>query len=134
MGFGGGRSECAFVNVCVFNPFAPSNTTSSLSMCYKKHENIKKRAYGQHIREVEHASFTPVVMSMIGGLAHEATFFYKRLASLLAHKWGDDYSIVMDWLRYSLSFSLCSAIQCIRGACSTIGHYVCFSSSTNGSG
>ena len=25
-------------------------------------------------------------------LAHEATFFYKRLASLLAHKWGDDYS------------------------------------------
>ena len=124
-GVWGGRSECAFADVRVFNPFAPSNTTSSLSTCYKKHENIKKRAYGQHIREVEHASFTPVVMSATGGLAHEATFFYKCLTSLLAHKWGDAYSIVMGWLRCSLSFSLLrSAIQCIRGACSSIGHYV----------
>ena len=47
------------------------------------------------------------------GLAHEATCFYKCLAFLLAHKWGDDYSIVMGWLRCSLLFSLFhSAIQC----------------------
>ena len=98
---------------------------TSLSACYKKHENIKKRAYGQRIREIEHASFTPVILSATGGLAHEATFFYKRLASLLAQKWGDEYSIVMGWLRCSLSFSLLrSAIQCIRGARSTIGHYI----------
>ena len=65
-----------------------------------------------------------MVLSATGGLAHEATFFYKRLASLLAHKWGDDYSVVMGWLRCSLSFSLLrSAIQCIRGARSSIGHY-----------
>ena len=83
----GGRSECAFVDVCVFNPFAPSNAASSLSACYKKHENSMKRAYGQRIREIEHASFTPVVMSTTG--------FYKYLASLLSHKWGDEYSIVM---------------------------------------
>ena len=38
----GGRSEHAFVDVHVFNPFAPSNAASSLSACYKKHENIKK--------------------------------------------------------------------------------------------
>ena len=64
-------------------------------------------------------------MSVTGGLAHEATFFYKRLTSLLAHKWDDAYSIVMGWLRCSLSFSLLrSAIQCIRGARSSIGHYV----------
>ena len=124
-GFWGGRSERAFVDVRVFNPFAPSNMATSLSACYKKHENIKKRAYGQRIREIEHASFTPVILSATGGLAHEATFFYKRLASLLAQKWGDEYSIVMGWLRCSLSFSLLrSAIQCIRGARSTIGHYI----------
>ena len=124
-GFWGGRSERAFVDIRVFNPFAPSNNTSSLPTCYKKHENIKKRAYGQRIRENEHASFTPVVLSATGGLAHEATFFYKRLASLLSHKWGDEYSSVMGWLRCSLSFSLLrSAIQCIRGARSSIGHYV----------
>ena len=56
----GGRSERAFVDVRVFNPFAPSNAVSSLFACYKQHENIKKRAYGQRIREIEH--FTPVVM------------------------------------------------------------------------
>ena len=43
----------------------------------------KKRAYEQRIREVEHASFTPLVMSATGGLAKEATNFYKRLASPL---------------------------------------------------
>ena len=123
--FWGGRSERAFVDIRVFNPFAPSNNTSSLPTCYKKHENIKKRAYGQRIRENEHASFTPVVLSATGGLAHEATFFYKHLASLLSHKWGDEYLSVMGWLRCSLSFSLLqSAIQCICGAHSSIGHYV----------
>ena len=64
----------------------------------------------------------------------EVTFFYKRLASLLAHEWGDDYLIVMGWLKCSLSFSLLrSAIQCIRDARSTIGHYVS-APSTDGSG
>ena len=59
-----------------------------------------------------------------GGLANEATAFYKRLASLLAKKWGDDYSVVLGWLRCCLSFSLLrSAIQCIRGARSSIGVY-----------
>ena len=130
----GGRSVRAFVDVRVFNPFAPSNATSSLSACYRKHENTKKRAYGQRIREVEHASFTPVVLSATGGLAHEATFFYKCLASLLAHKWGDDYSVVMGWLRCSLSFSLLrSAIQCIRGR-PLLYWTLCFSSSTDGFG
>ena len=43
--------------------------TSSLSTCYKKHEKIKKRAYKQCIREVEHALFTPVGMSATGGLS-----------------------------------------------------------------
>ena len=47
-GFWGGRSEHAFVDVYV-NPFAPSNMTNSMSACYRKHENIKKRAYRQCI-------------------------------------------------------------------------------------
>ena len=121
----GGRSERVFVGVLVFNLFAPSNAASSLSACYKQHENVKTRAYGQRICEIEYASFTPVIMSATGELAHEATYFYKRLASLLSHKWGDEYSVVMGWLRCSLSFSLLrSAIQYVRGARSSIRHYV----------
>ena len=76
------------------------------------------------MREVEHASFTPIVMLATGGLAPEVTTFYRRLASLLTSKWGDDYSVVMGWLHCNLSFSLLqSAIACVRGARSSIGHF-----------
>ena len=67
-GFWGGRSERCFVDVGVFNPYAQSNV-NSISAAYRRHENIKRRAYGQRVREVEQASFTPIVMSATGGLA-----------------------------------------------------------------
>ena len=71
---------------------------------------------------MEHASFTPLVLSACGGLATGASTFYKRLASLLAEKWEQPYSITISWLRCTLSFSLLrSAIQCIRGARSRCG-------------
>ncbi len=82
--------------------------------CFRKHEREKIRAYGQRVREVEHATFVPIVMSATGGLSKQATNFYKRLASLLADKWDQPYSTTLHWLRCSLSFSLLrSAIQCI---------------------
>ena len=91
-GFWGGRSERCYVDVRVSNPYAPSNV-SSLSASYKRHKSIKHRAYGQRIREVEHGSFTPIVLSVTGGMAQEATMFYKCLASLLATKWNNDYDL-----------------------------------------
>ena len=122
-GFWGGRSERCFIDVRVFNPYAQSNI-NSISAAYRCHENIKRREYGQRVREVEHASFTPIVMSATGGLAPEAATFYRRLASLLASRWGDDYSVVMGWLYCSLSFSLLrSAIACVHSARSSIGHF-----------
>ena len=42
-------------------------------MLYRKHKLEKKRAYEQRIIEVEHASFTPIVLSASGGLAKGAT-------------------------------------------------------------
>ena len=67
-------------------------------------------------------SFTPIILSVTGGMAQKATMFYKRLASLLATKWND-YGKVMGWLRCCLSFSLLRpAIACVRGARSSIGH------------
>ena len=119
----GGRHEKTFFDVRVFNPHAPSNRCANISTCYKKHERLKKASYEQRIREVEHATFTPLVMSATGGLASEATTFYKRLASLLAAKWNNSYSSTLSWLRCRLSFSLLrSAIRSIRGARSSPGH------------
>ncbi len=123
-GLWGGRRERAMMDVRVFNPFAPSNSKSTLDSCYTKHEREKMHAYGSRVREVEH-TFVPLVMSATGGLAKQATNFYKRLASLLADKWTQPYSSTLYWLRCSLSFSLLrSAIQCIRGAHSSRGHAV----------
>ena len=111
------------MDVRVFNPFAPSNV-NSVSAAYRRHENTKRRAYGQRIQEIELASFTPIVMSAVGGLAPEAITFYKRLASLLVLKWDDEYSVVMGWLHCSLSFLLLrSAIACVHGAHSSIGQF-----------
>ena len=87
-----------------------------------KARKTKKRAYERCIREVQHASFTPLVFSAPGGMAKEATSSYKRLASLLAAKRDQTYSCTITWLRCLLSFSLLrSAIQCIRGARSSKG-------------
>ena len=124
-GLWGGRFEKTFIDVRIFNPHAPSNQQSSLSACYRKHEKEKKRVYQQRIPEVEHASFTPLVLSAAGGMANEATIFYKRLVSCLASKWDQSYSTTLHWLRCRITFSLLrSAIQCIRGTRSSYGHAI----------
>ena len=61
---GGGRFEKAFIDVRVFNPFAQSNHLSPLIFVHRRHEQVKRRHYEQRVREVEHTSFTPLVMSV----------------------------------------------------------------------
>ncbi len=115
----GGRFERTCFDVRVH---AASNRQTNPSLCYRKHENVKKRAYESRIQEIEHSSFTPLVMSSTGGLGPASTSTYKRLATLLATKWDQPYTSTMNWLRCRLSFSLLrSSIQAIRGARSTAG-------------
>ena len=123
-GFWGGRCEKTYIDVKVFNPHAPSNRTTNSKAIYRKHELCKKRSYDARIREVEHSSFTPLIFSATGGMAAEATIFYKRLASLLSDKWDSNYAAVMGWVRCCLSFSLLrSAIRCLRGSRSSRGSF-----------
>ena len=65
-GFWGGHFEKTFFDIRVLNPLAPSNTTPTPSACYRRHEKEKQRAYEQRIREIEHASLTPIVLSTTG--------------------------------------------------------------------
>ena len=127
-GVWGGTFERTFFHVFdvrVFNPHAPSNRHTNLQSVYRKHKQIKKCAYEQRIREVEHATFSPLVLFATGGLAREANPFYKRLASMLASKWDHTYSSTLCWLRCRLAFSLLrSSIQAIRGARSSCGHAI----------
>ena len=120
------RSQDAFFDVRVFHPNAPSNHSTNHSSAYRKHELMKKREYGQRVRDVEHGVFTPIVFTTTGGMGREAATFYKRLADMIAGKQQKPYSTVMGWLRCRLSFAtLRSAIMCVRGSRSSRHRPIC---------
>ena len=111
----------------IFNPHAPTNKTTSISGAYFNHERMKKQLYMKRINDVELSSFTPLVISLSGGMGREASQFYKCLASLLSTRWEQPYSVTLGWLRCCLSFSLLrSPILCIRGFRSCKGHFAKF--------
>ena len=106
-----------FFDVRVFNPSAPTNRSHQLTANYRRHEKEKRCTYEQHVREVERASFTPLVFAASGGMGKAATVFYKRLAALLAQKRHQPYSTTMGWLCTALSFALLrSTVLCLRGS------------------
>ena len=115
-GFWGVGEKDAFFDIRVFYPFASSYQGSRLTALYRQQENRKRGEYGQRVRDVEHGYFTPLVFTTGGGMAAEATVFFKRLASLLSEKRNETYSCVMGWLRCVVSFSLLrSSLVCLRG-------------------
>ena len=110
-----GRHQGAFFDVRVFHPNAPSYYGSPIQSLYRRPEREKKREYGDGVREIEHASFTPLIFATTGGMGREATIFYCRLADLLSHKNNVPYDTMLAWLRCTLSFSL---LQCASAAAS----------------
>ena len=115
-----GRRQCAFFDVRVFHPNAQSYRHSSISSLCRHHEQVKKREYGDRIREVENGSFTPLVFATTGGMGREATLLYKCFADQISEKKNPMYSKTMAWIRCTLSFSLLlSAVMCIRDSHST---------------
>ena len=111
------RSQEAFFDVRIFHPSAPSNCSQSPTAAYRKHENEKKRQYGQRVRDIERGVFTPLVFTSSGGMGKECSVFYKRLASLIATKSRQNYSHVIRWIRCTIQFALIRmAIMCIRGS------------------
>ena len=109
--------EMAFFDVKVFNPFARSHLNSSLESVFRSCEKQKKRSYNDRIIQVEHGSFTPVVLSAFGGVGVETGTFVKKLVEKLAEKRGDEPSVVSNYVRTKISFELVrSQVACIRGA------------------
>ena len=107
----------AFFDARVFHPFAPTYQRSSLTSLYRQHQNQKRREHGFCVREVERGSFTPLVFTTNGGAALEAATFLKRLASQISDKKNEPYSVVMNFLRCRLSFSvLRSSLLCLQGS------------------
>jgi hypothetical protein len=90
------------------------------SVCYRRHELEKRRMYERRVLEVEQGYFTPLVMSTSGGWGPSATMAYKHLATLLAEKLHQPYSLTLNFIRCKISFTLIdSVIKCVRGASSS---------------
>jgi len=93
-----------------------------LSAAYHKHEQEKRRAYEERVREVEHGCFTSLVFSTSSGMGKAATIVYKRLANLLSVRCNIPYPTLMGWLCCIPNFSLLKS--CVRGSRSHSGHPV----------
>ena len=78
--------QVTFLDVRVFNPNANRYVNQSLKKTCEIHEKEKKRAYNERVQEIEHGSFTPIVMSATGGMARECSNFYSRLSEMIAEK------------------------------------------------
>ncbi|KAL5474396.1 hypothetical protein EMCRGX_G026338 [Ephydatia muelleri] len=109
----------SYLDFKVFNPFAKFYVKESLTQCYRRLELDKKRAYEARVREVELGCFTTLVFSTSGGLGPAAKTFYKRLASLIAEKHDQPYSLTF------FGFMPNSAIMCLRGSRSSFHRGAC---------
>ena len=73
------------------------------------------------VLEVEHGTFTPLVLSTSGGWGPSATVAFRRLAGLIATKHNQAYSTTLQFIRCKISFSLIdSASMCLRGPRSSL--------------
>ena len=70
------NAQDTFFDVRVFNPLALSNKSLPLQSLFKRNEMEKRRTYEQRVREIEHASFTPLIFSATGGMGPMATILY----------------------------------------------------------
>ena len=57
------------------NPNARRYAKQELSKTYQLNEKGKKRLYNERIMQVEHGTFTPLVMSATGGMGRESLIF-----------------------------------------------------------
>ena len=63
----------AFFDVRVFNPNARRYAKQELSKTYQLNEKEKKHLYNEQIMQVEHSTFTSLVMSATRGMGQESS-------------------------------------------------------------
>ena len=107
----------AFFDIRVFNPMARRYESQELNKAYEINERENKRHYNERILEVEHGSFTPLVMRALGGIGGEASKFYPRLSESIAEKRKERYSVIKNWISRKISFALVNCVcMCVRGS------------------
>ena len=111
------QGQDAYFDVRVTHVNAKSQAHKSTASIFKKHEEIKKREYNERVMEVEHGTFTPLIIGTNGGMGEECQRFVKWLAELLALKQMESYASTVSWIRTKLSFEVIrSAVLGVRGS------------------
>ena len=106
--------EMAFFDVWVFNPFARSAITTSLSQLYLHQEAEKRRKYDNRLLP-ENCCFTPLIFSTSGGCSLLTARFLKKLTSKMSEQKVASYNQALCWLQTKVSFSLAQAASlCLR--------------------
>ena len=82
------RQRSAFFDVQVCHPNADAYRELTPKQIYKKNENEKKKQYAERVKEMEQATFTPLVFMTTGRIADECVKYHSRLAGLIANKKG----------------------------------------------
>ena len=72
-GFWGYSDQRVYFDIKVVNPLSSTYANMSLSACYHRAEELKKRKYDQRIREVEHGTFSPLIFATTGGVGPVAS-------------------------------------------------------------
>ena len=111
------RGQRAFCDVRVFNPLAKCHRSKPLAKIHESHEKEKKVKYAARVLEIEHGSFTPIVMSAYGGYGRETERFMSQLIHKISEKKDVPVSSISNYIRTKLSFILVKAqVMCIRGS------------------
>ena len=90
-----------------------------LTKISQKHTNLmkkkKKSLYNKGITEIEHGSFTPLVMSGTEGMGGECKKFYSPLVEMFRSRISTDCNVTVAWIKRQIRFSLITLIGiCLR--------------------
>ena len=111
-----GEHERTFLDVKAFHPNCQSYVDMDIGKAYVHHQNIKKNNYQERVLNVEHGSFTPIIISTAGGVGPEANRHHKRIAQLMALKKKGEYPQIIQYIRTRLRFNLLrSILVALRG-------------------
>ena len=110
------EGQNAYFDIRTTNADNASQSSKTIKSVLKSHEQEKKR-HNAGIMEIEHGTFTPIVITVKGVMRHEGHRYHKTLAEKIANKTGEKYEDVTRLIRMTTSFIvLRAALLCLRGS------------------
>jgi hypothetical protein len=111
------EGQQAFLDIRMTNADCETHKNKTLKAVLRYNEQQKKNHYNTRVVEMEHGTFTPIVLTIKGVMGPEANCFHKTLAEKIATKTGERYEDVTRLIRVKISFLvLRAAILCLRGS------------------